>query len=67
MAALSETRGKIFLLLGFLMGGQHLKRVLGLISFGIRIGNSNIQNTISTTGPETTDKKIASVIIVDGG
>jgi len=26
MAALSKTRGKIFLLLGFLMGGQHHKK-----------------------------------------
>ena len=45
------------------MGGQHLKRVLGLLGFGICVGNPDIQNAISTTGPETTDKKITSVII----
>jgi len=29
------------------MGGQHLKRVLVLISFGIHVGNLAIQNTKS--------------------
>jgi len=66
MASLSETRSKIFLL-GFLMGGQHIKRVLGLVSFGIHISNLDIQNIISTTGPETMDKKITSVITGEGG
>jgi len=65
MALLSKTRSKIFLLLGFLMGGQHVKRVLGLISFGICVSNLDIWNTISTTGPETTDKKITLVITGD--
>jgi len=63
MALLSKTRNKIFLLLGFLMGGQHL---LGLVGFGIHISNLNIQNTISAMGPVTTDKKITSVITRDG-
>ncbi len=57
----------MFLLLGFLMGGQYLKRVLGLIGFGISVSNLDIQNAISTTGPETMDKKITSVITGEGG
>jgi len=58
MALLSKTRSKIFRLLGFLVGGQHLKRVLGLIAFGIHVGDMDIQNTVSSMGPETMDKKI---------
>jgi len=49
------------------MGGQYLKRVLGLVGFGICVGNLDIQNAISTTGPETTDKKITLVITGEGG
>jgi len=70
MASLSEARSKIFLLLGFLMGGQHLKRVLGLIGFGIHVSNFDIQSKYSqyrTMGPETMDKKITSVITGEGG
>ena len=65
MASLSEARSKIFLLLGFLMGGQHLKRVLGLIGFGIRVNNLDIQSKYSqyrTMGPETMDKDITMAI-----
>ncbi len=42
------------------MGGQHLHRVLGLVGFGILVSNMNIQNTISTMGPETMDMKICA-------
>jgi len=63
---LTKTRSKIFLLLGFLMGGQYLKGFLGLIGFGICIGNTDIQNIISAMGPETMDKKITSVITRSG-
>jgi len=62
MASLSKTRSKIFLLLVLLMGGQDLQRILGLICFGVSVGNTNIQDTISATGPEATDKKITTVI-----
>ncbi len=44
------------------MGGQHLKRVLGLIGFGIPVGNTDIQNTVSATGPKTMDKKITTIL-----
>jgi len=62
MVLLSKTRSKIFLLLVLLMGGQDLQRILGLICFGVSVGNTNIQDTISATGPEATDKKITTVI-----
>jgi len=62
MASLSETRSKIFLLLVLLMGCQDLQRILGLIGFGISVSNTDIQNTISTMGPETMDKKITMII-----
>jgi len=60
MVLLSKTRSKILVVL--LMGGQDLQRILGLICFGISVGNTNIQNTVSATGPEATDKKITTVI-----
>jgi len=62
MVLLSMARSKIFLLLGCLMGGQHLRRVLVLIGFGICVVIMDIQNIIGTTGPETMDKEITSVI-----
>ncbi len=59
MALLSKTRrSKILLLLVLLMGGQDFHGILGLIGFGIHVSNTDIQNTISAMGPETTDKKI---------
>jgi len=36
-----------FSLLFYLMGDQHLHKVLGLADFGICVGNADIQNTIS--------------------
>jgi len=66
MVLLSKTRGKIFLLLVLLLGGQDFQSILGLIGFGISVGNTDIQNTISATGPEATDKKITMIITMRG-
>jgi len=66
MVPLSKTRSKILLLLVLLMGCQYLYGVLGLIGFGISGGNTDIQNTVKTTGPETMDKKITTIIIGRG-
>jgi len=68
MAMLSKTISKIFLLLAFLMlGGKHLHRILGLVGFGIHFSAEDIQNAISSRGPEAMYKEISMIIIGRGG
>jgi len=56
VALLSKTRNKIFLLLGFLMGGQHLHSLL--VTW--------IQNIISERRPEILYKKSTMIITCKG-
>jgi len=59
VALLNKIRSKIFLLHGFLMGSQHLHWVLGVVGFGIHVGDADFK-ILTARGPET--KKLNSVL-----
>ena len=64
VTALSETSCKILLFLSLFVLGQNLLGGFGTIALGMGVSDADVKNTISATGPQTSDKHITMVIVI---